>query len=383
MRDRPFYYSRFEREALLSSIALCVSVQTAVWRNSSPHHIEASLVLVLPTNRRPCTYRRAASSKPRPPIPRITSALSTSEGRCCACLQAALSSAECVFPAAVKTFRASPQCCEAAAMAGSSAAWMKDIQDRMKKATTEVNTALQPRVGVAKRALEEGMQSMGLRHGRELFDEDEELMLALDSLDELRLLLRTLATVVDSHRKNLLAVAATERQLGEMMSAPSSSVADLLHAHVAPSRVDSQVALGTAQVSASSSISRFALDMATPMLDLSRTFEETFTSKITALKKLYASQKTEYTRYVRQAAACDEPMRRSNLESIADSARPVWERTSETLRSEIQNLVTHATANMSEWLLNVAQAEAEMYKRSASFLEGPSRQAEECQLESP
>lgn len=227
------------------------------------------------------------------------------------------------------------------------------------------------------------MQSMGLRHGRELFDEDEELMLALDSLDELRLLLRTLATVVDSHRKNLLAVAATERQLGEMMSAPSSSVADLLHAHVAPSRVDSQVALGTAQVSASSSISRFALDMATPMLDLSRTFEETFTSKITALKKLYASQKTEYTRYVRQAAACDEPMRRSNLESIADSARPVWERTSETLRSEIQNLVTHATANMSEWLLNVAQAEAEMYKRSASFLEGPSRQAEECQMESP
>jgi hypothetical protein len=265
----------------------------------------------------------------------------------------------------------------------SSSAWMKDIQDRMKKATTEVNTALQPRVAVAKRSLEEGMQSIGLRHGRELFDEDDELLFALDSLDDLRQLLRSLASVVDSHRKNLLATAATERQLGELMSAPSSSVADLLHAHVAPSRVDAQVALGNAQVSVSSSVSRFALDMATPMLDLSRTFEETFSSKITPLKKLYASQKTEYTRYVRQAMACDEPMRRSNLESIAHSARPVWERTSETLRSEIQNLISHATANMSEWMLNVAQAEAETYTRAASFLEGPAEQAQAVQLEYP
>lgn len=253
----------------------------------------------------------------------------------------------------------------------------------MKKATTEVNTALQPRVAVAKRTLEEGMQSVGLRHGRELFDEDEELLLALNSLDELRGLLRSLAAAVDAHRKNLLAVAASERQLGEIMSAPSSAVSDILHAHVAPSRVDAQVALGVAQVTASSSISRFALDMATPMLDLSRTFEEAFASKISALKKLYASQKTEYTRYVRQAAACDEPMRRSNLESIADSARPVWERTSETLRAEIMNLVSHATASMSEWALNVAQAEAEMHKRSATVMEAPAQQAEECQLEAP
>lgn len=253
----------------------------------------------------------------------------------------------------------------------------------MKKATTEVNTALQPRVAVAKRTLEEGMQSVGLRHGRELFDEDEELLLALNSLDELRALLRALAAAVDAHRRNLLAVAATERALGEMVSAPASAVADLLHAHVAPARLDAQVALGAAQVSASASISRFALDMATPMLDLSRTFEEAFASKISALKKLYANQKTEYTRYVRQAAACDEPMRRSNLESIADSARPVWERTSETLRAEIQTLVTNATANMSEWMLNVAQAEAEMHKRSATVLEGPARQAEECQMEAP
>lgn len=262
-----------------------------------------------------------------------------------------------------------------------SSAWMKDIQDRMKKATSEVNTALQPRVHMAKRSLEEGMQSIGLRHGKEIYDQDEGLLIAVTSLDEFRDLLRALATTVETHRRNLLAVAQSERELGEMMSSPSSAVSSLLQSHVPPNRIEAQVALGSAQVSASSSLSRFALDMATPMVDLSRTFEETYVSKITSLKKLYSSQKTEYVRYVRQAAACEDPVRRSNLESIALSAQPVWQRTSETLCAEIQQLVSFAASNMSEWMLNVAQAECETYSRSAAVLEAPARQAEDCQQE--
>jgi hypothetical protein len=262
-----------------------------------------------------------------------------------------------------------------------SSAWMKEFQERMKKATTEVNTALQPRVIMAKRSLEEGMLSMGLRQGREVYDEDEELYYAVCSLDDLRGLLRSLSNAVETHRTNLLAAAATEKALGDIISGPTSSIASLLESRVSENRLECHLALGAAQLSTSSSLLRFALDMSTPMADLMRTFEETYSSKITPLKRMYISQKTEYTRYVRQAAAAEDEVRRSNLESIAHSARPVWERTSETLRSEIQRLVVYATSNVSEWMLNVSQAEAETYLRSAHAFEDVARQAEANQQE--
>lgn len=262
-----------------------------------------------------------------------------------------------------------------------SSAWMKEIQDRMKKATNEVNTALQPRVSMAKRSLEESMQSIGLRQGRDLYDEDEELLHAINGLEELRSMLRSMSSAVETHRRNVLAMAASERALGELMSAPSSTVTDLLERQVSSNRVECQISLGTAQVSAASSLSRYALDMSTPMADLTRTFEETYSSKILPLRKLYASQKTEYARYVRQAAASDDQVRRSNLESIAQSARPVWERTSETLCSEIQSLVSYATSCLSEWMLNVAQAEAQTFLRAANALERPAQMAEANQQE--
>jgi hypothetical protein len=121
--------------------------------------------------------------------------------------------------------------------------------------------------------------------------------------------------------------------------------------------------------------------MSTPMADLMRTFEETYSSKIMPLKKLYISQKTEYTRYMRQAAAAEDEIRRSNLDSIAQSARPVWERTSESLRSEIQRLVVYATTNVSEWMLNVSQAESEAYSRSSRAFADVARLAEANQQE--
>jgi hypothetical protein len=131
----------------------------------------------------------------------------------------------------------------------SSSAWMKDMQDRVKKATVEVNTVLQPRVVRLSRTLEEQMQSIGLRHGKELYDEDDALLQALTSLDELRALLRSLSDVVDTHRRNLLAVASSERALGELLSAPSSSLTAVLGQHVSERQVETHVALGTAQVS--------------------------------------------------------------------------------------------------------------------------------------
>jgi hypothetical protein len=262
-----------------------------------------------------------------------------------------------------------------------SSAWMKEIQERMKKATTEVNTALQPRVVMAKRSLEEGMQSMGLRQGREIYDEDEGLYHAVTSLDDLRALLRSLSSTVETHRKNLLAAASTEKALGDIIAGQGSSLASVLESRISDSRLECHVALGAAQLSTGSSLSRFALDMSTPMADLMRTFEETYSSKIMPLKKLYISQKTEYTRYMRQAAAAEDEIRRSNLESIAQSARPVWERTSESLRSEIQRLIVYATTNVSEWMLNVSQAESEAYSRSSRAFADVARLAEANQQE--
>lgn len=253
------------------------------------------------------------------------------------------------------------------------------MQDKVKKASNDMTIALQPRVAQAKRSLEASIQQMGLKPGREIYQDDDALYTALTDLDHLRDALAHIANSVEAHRARLLDLARSQKALADSISAPSEPVLTLLRKHLPPEHVDAQVALGAAETLASNAVSRFAIDMSTPMADLSRTFEESFVAKITPLKKRYITQKSEYLKYLRQAAQAEDPVRSDNLNSIAQSAIPGWRATSEMLMAEIQSLLSYTTSNLSEWALNVAQAEAETYSRSAKIFDGPARQAENAQ----
>lgn len=258
---------------------------------------------------------------------------------------------------------------------------MRDLQDRVKRASNDVNVVLQPRVAMAKRSLENSLQQIGLKPGREIYQDDERLLDALVELDTLRAMLQKLSAAVDQHRTRLLDVARTEHTLADILSSPNDHLLTLLRKQLTPARVDAQLTLGAAQLSVSNAVSRFALDMSTPMADLSRTFDEAYSGKITPLLKRYYSQKGEYLRFIRQAAATEDALKKDNLSSMAQSALPTWRGTSDTLMAEIQSLMSYTTSHLSEWTLNVAQAQAETYSRSAKVFEQPAREAEAAQNE--
>lgn len=261
----------------------------------------------------------------------------------------------------------------------SASSWMKDIQDRVKRASNDVNVVLQPRVAQAKRSLEASIQQIGLKPGPEVFEGDDELFAALNDLDCLRDALSGISKSVEQHRTRLLDLARSQSTLSSELQRPSHDLLPLLRQHVPTAQVDVQLALANAQSFTANALSRFALEMSTPMCDLSRTFEEAFLSKITPLKKRYINQKTEYLRYSRQAAETDDTVRRENLNSIAESALPTWKATSETLLAEVRSLLSYTLSNLSEWTLNVAQGQREMFSRSARAFEQPAVQAEAAQ----
>ncbi|CDF37524.1 unnamed protein product [Chondrus crispus] len=249
----------------------------------------------------------------------------------------------------------------------------------MKRASTNMNVALQPKVAMAKRSFEQSIQQMGLKPGREVYQDDERLLDALLDLDELRTMLQSVASAVDQHRTRLLDVARSEAAIATILATPNDNLLALLRKQLSPARIDAQRGLGEAQMSASNAVARFALDMSTPMSDLSRTFDEAYNGKIVPLKKRYIAQKTEYLRYMRQAQAAEDLARKESLNSMAESAVPMWKATSDTLMAEIQSLVSYATSNMSEWTLNVAQAQSETFSRTARIFEEPARDAEKAQ----
>lgn len=255
------------------------------------------------------------------------------------------------------------------------------MQDRVKRASNDVSIALQPRVQQAKRSLEASIQQMGLKPGREIYQDDEQLHIALDELEQLRTQLTTIATSVEQHRARLIQLAASQKQLAENLSAPNDQMLVLLRKHLPASHLEAQLSLGGAQMTAANALSRFALDMSTPMADLSRTFDESYVAKIVPLRKRYITQKSEYLRYLRQAANEENAVRADNLNAIAQSAIPGWRATSDTLMAEIHSLLTYSVTNLSEWTLNVAQAEAETYARAARVYERPAKEAEDAQNE--
>lgn len=260
--------------------------------------------------------------------------------------------------------------------------WVKDLQERVRRASNDVNTVLQPRVMQAKRSIEEGIEQMKGR-GKELYADDVQLASSIAALDAVRTHIREISTAVDLQRGQLLAAAQTQRNLGDLLSAPSS-------VDTPEERSQASTSFANAQLIVASQFARFALDMSTPMADLARTFEERYAANVSPLKKAHATAKNEYLRHAKAAqvaAAADtntnmqaaDPGRRERLESLASSALPVAQRASEQLQDEIRALLTHATSSLSEWSLNVAQAQAETYARSAEAFKEPAKLAEKAQ----
>lgn len=261
----------------------------------------------------------------------------------------------------------------------SAASWMRDIQDRVKRASHDVGGALQPRVEQAKRTLEASIAQMGLKPGREIYQGDETLLDALTELEELREMLRRLSTLVSQQRAKLLDLARVQNSISSVLQPPQNEILELQRRILPQSHLDAQTSLSNAQSFAADAASRFALDMSTPMADLWRTFEEAWQSKISPLKRRYVSQKTEYLRYSRQAEETGDTLRRQNLSTIAESALPIWQSTKLSLLKEIKSLTEYSIHNLSDWTLNVAQAQHEMYSRSSRAFEHPSEQAESAQ----
>lgn len=260
--------------------------------------------------------------------------------------------------------------------------WMKDFQDRVKRASNDVNTALQPRVAHAKRSFELSIQQIGLKPGREIYQDDESLLVSLTDLDHLRLTIQSLASSVEQQRSRLLENAKAQKQVAAILSSPAEPVLTILRKQLPPSHLEAQLALGASQQTSAAALSRFALDMSTPMADLSRTFEEAYSAKILPLKKRYINQKVNYLRTLHQAeAAVDDPQRRQAFLDSANATAPTWRATSDSLMAEIQSLISYTVSNLSEWSLNVAQAEAETYARLARTYEDPAKQAEKAQNE--
>lgn len=262
--------------------------------------------------------------------------------------------------------------------------WMKDLQERVRRAGTE----LQPRVAQAQRKLEEGIEQMGLtKRGRDLYADDVPLADALRQLEALRAHLSALAEHVDAQRRHLIAAASAQRALSALLaSGPAGAAADAVPGGIPDETPGAAEAarseLAKAQEKAAGLGARFALDMATPMADLSRTVEESYAASVAPLQKRYAAQKSEYLRVLRQAEAADadqDAARRDRLSAAAEQSRPLWGRTSRALQDEIRSLVAHAASSLAEWALNVAQAQAETYTRAAKAFEEPARLAQAAQ----
>lgn len=250
--------------------------------------------------------------------------------------------------------------------------WVRDLQERVRRAGADAQSALQPRVAQAKRSLEEGLDTLKGR-GRELYADDASLAASLAALDAVRTHIRSLSGTVETQRAQLLACAQTQRLLGDQLAAPAPL-------GLPASRATAQSAFAQAQTQTAASLARFALDMSTPMADLSRTFEERYTASVAPLKRAHASAKQEHLRAVRAArAASEDPARREHLEAAAAEALAPAQRASEALQGEIRALLAHATTVLSEWALNVAQAQAETYARAAEAFANPSKLAQQAQ----
>ncbi len=253
--------------------------------------------------------------------------------------------------------------------------WVKDLQDRVRRASNDVNTVLQPRISVARRHLEEGIEQMKGR-GRELYADDASLSAALAALDSTRAHVRELAATVDTQRAHLLNAAQAQRTLGDTLAAPAPVDTPV-------ERAQATAAFAAAQTAVASVHARFALDMSTPMADLARTFEERYHANVAPLKKRHASAKQEYLRHVRAAENVTDTdfdvARRERMNALAQNALPAATRASEELQDEIRALLAHATSSMCEWALNVAQAQADTYSRAAEILQEPKRLAEKAQ----
>ncbi|CAN8071725.1 unnamed protein product [Agarophyton chilense] len=252
-----------------------------------------------------------------------------------------------------------------------SSAWVKDLQDRVKRASVDVNVALQPRLTQAKRSIEQSIQQFGLRPNKELYESDFALYGTLCVLDDLRTLLSELASQTEAHKRSMLELARVEKQLSHSL-APDSRLSSLLQDYVPKQTLSAQFSFVQSQQSAASCLQAYAMDVSPPIIDLARTFEDSYSAKIVPLRKRYLAQKTEWNRLRRQPD-------NEAFEALIETTVGMWRATSETLSAESRSLILYCSSKLSDWTLNVAQAKADTYSRAASLYEQPAKLAEDAQ----
>lgn len=249
--------------------------------------------------------------------------------------------------------------------------WVKDLQERVKRASVDVNVALQPRLNQAKRSIEQSIQQIALRPAKDAYEADYPLYEILSVLDDLRTLVSDLATQAEAHKRAMLQLTRVEKQLSSSLS-PESALGDVLQSYVPKDALAAQFAFVQSQQSAASCLQAYAMDVYPPIVDLARTFEDSYADKIVPLRKRYLAQKNEWNRLRRQTEA-------DGFDTLIETTATMWRATSETLSAECRALISYCTAKISEWTLNVAQAKADTFRRTADLYQQPAKMAEDAQ----
>jgi len=230
------------------------------------------------------------------------------------------------------------------------------VGDKLKKGAADMGKPMQ-RVAAAR----------AVRH-EDVFEGDAMLRKSLDDLEEAREHMENLWAAVDNHGKDMMCMAASERTLSQRLTSSASSIITTADRHLTKDRVTTQIALGAAEAQAAQTIQKFAQDMVDPMREVRRSIDDRYRGTVVVLKKRYISQKSDYLKYSRQIANTDDENKKFNLESLRDASRPIWEKTSASLKIEADKLVVEIIKEMNHYLVKLALVRRHtMLKISDSF----------------
>mmetsp|Transcript_13739 Transcript_13739/g.28203 ORF Transcript_13739/g.28203 Transcript_13739/m.28203 type:complete len:247 (-) Transcript_13739:358-1098(-) len=214
----------------------------------------------------------------------------------------------------------------------------------------------------------------------ELFSDDSGLRTSLDTLEEVHESISALWQAIDLHGKDMMNFANTERALGMQLTNTGSSVVPMFEKYISKERVNAQLAMGAAEVTGAQLMQRFAQDMSNPIREFHKAFDDKYRNTITPLKKRYVSQKSEYLKYCRQLTTTEDENRRNDLMSLRDAARPIWEKTSESLKEEADKLAMITVRDMNVFLIKLAQVRRNTMVKIAEHFRNSAEQAAKVKL---
>lgn len=223
----------------------------------------------------------------------------------------------------------------------------------------------------------------------DLYYEDRALGHSISNLEQVRIALSQLTASTNEHKDMLIAVANSERTLGDTMTdvmeprhydrdddyddlnvGDNDDNADDGHfsGHLPIDAREMQRALGRGLASHAEATVKLGSAMSGPINELTGSFEERYARKIVPLKRRYGDQKGQYLKYMRNADLAESDDKRSYYEALAEAAKPVWVATSTELRTESDVMCELTAKNMAKWSRNLAmQHERALAIAAANF----------------